>query len=182
MPVNRRSGDAGPDWVIERNYMAAGGKGVSFPIASRACDDERAGVVWLYRRHGKVIGVCPGMSFCGESSLAALDYCSMVHDWLYCSIEYCGPPRPGSGEWRPIDWEASQALLERLLAPAAKPPHLQVIEWRPGDVVIWANLQTQHSVTPTNAYSIPGQRRLMTRTAMQPTVDVLNSSGRSCIF
>ena len=99
--MNRRSGDAGPDWVIERNYMAAGGKGVSFPIASRACDDERAGVVWLYRRHGKVIGVCPGMSFCGESSLAALDYCSMVHDWLYCSIEYCGPPRPGSSEWRP---------------------------------------------------------------------------------
>ena len=37
-----------------------------------------------------------------------------------------------------------------------------------GDVVLWANLETQHSVTPTDAYAVGGMRRLMTRTAMQP--------------
>ena len=36
---------------------------------------------------------------------------------------------------------------------------------QPGDVVLFDNLQTQHSVTPTDAYAVAGRRRLMTRTA-----------------
>lgn len=80
----------------------------------------------------------------------------------------------GEGCWRPLPWADSQALLEELLAPAARPPHLLLVDWRAGDVVLFDNLQTQHSVTPTAAYSVKGARRLMTRTAMQPAVDVLN--------
>ncbi len=82
----------------------------------------------------------------------------------------------GSGEgggWRPLSWAASQAFLEALLTPAARPPHLQVISWSAGDVVLWDNLRTQHSVTPTDAYAVAGRRRLMTRTAVPPGSRVL---------
>ena len=75
-------------------------------------------------------------------------------------------------EWQPLSWEESQAFIEALLAPAARPPHLRLIEWLPGDVLFFDNLQMQHSVTPTDAYAGGGSfaRRLMTRTAYQPKV------------
>jgi len=77
-------------------------------------------------------------------------------------------------KWMPLSWAASQEFVERLLAPAASPPYLQLIDWQAGDVVLWDNLQTQHSVTPTDAYVVKGQRRLMTRTAMMPAMAVLS--------
>ena len=80
----------------------------------------------------------------------------------------------GEGGWRALSWADSQSFLEELLAPAARPPHVQMIDWRPGDFVIFDNLATQHSVTPTNAYTASGHRRLMTRTALQPMVDPLS--------
>jgi len=80
----------------------------------------------------------------------------------------------------PLSWADSQAFLEALLAPAARPPHLVVLAWQPGDVVLFDNLSTMHSVTPTHAYggakgyaAVEGERRLMTRTAMQPGVQML---------
>ena len=79
-----------------------------------------------------------------------------------------------ASEWTALEWADSQAFLEQLLAPAARPPHLLHVDWAPGDVVLFDNLQTQHSVTPTDAYATTkGARRLMTRTAMQPAVDML---------
>lgn len=77
------------------------------------------------------------------------------------------------GVWRSISWTASQDFLEALLAPAATPPHLQLVDWRPGDWIIFDNFATQHTVTATNAYTSSGCRRLMTRTDFQPTTDVL---------
>ena len=79
----------------------------------------------------------------------------------------------GRDGWVALPWEASQELLEALLAPAASPPHLLSIDWRPGDLVVFDNLQTQHSVTPTDAYTKKGMRRLMTRTAMPAAAQVL---------
>ena len=80
----------------------------------------------------------------------------------------------------PLSWADSQAFLEALLAPAARPPHLLVLAWQPGDVVLFDNLSTMHSVTPTHAYggvkgyaAVECERRLMTRTAMQPGVQML---------
>ena len=74
-------------------------------------------------------------------------------------------------------------FLEALLAPAARPPNVAVVGWRAGDVLLFDNLATQHSVTPSHRCgddagyaAIPGERRLMTRTAMQPTVPVLNNA------
>ena len=67
-------------------------------------------------------------------------------------------------------------FIETLLRPAAKPPHVAKVDWRPGDVIVFDNLMTQHSVTPTDAYTtVKGVRRLMTRTAYQPELDVLNT-------
>ena len=46
--------------------------------------------------------------------------------------------------------------------------------WRPGDVALFDNRCVQHSVTPTHSngvdacYAALGERRLLTRTAMQP--------------
>lgn len=77
------------------------------------------------------------------------------------------------GAWMPLSWAESQLIIEELLAPAAAPRHRLRVDWRAGDVVLWDNLATQHSVTPTDAYSRPGLRRLMTRTAMQPGPAVL---------
>ena len=83
-----------------------------------------------------------------------------------------------SGAWRPWSWANSQAFLEALLSTAVHPDRLLAIRWAPGDVALWDNLQTQHSVTPTDVYATvagtrAGSRRLMTRTAMQPLRDVL---------
>ena len=54
------------------------------------------------------------------------------------------------------------------------------LEWQPGDLVLFDNLGTMHSVTPTHGSdgmpgyaSVPGERRLMTRTAMQPSTGML---------
>lgn len=75
----------------------------------------------------------------------------------------------------PLSWNESVRFIESLLAPAARPPHLLALGWEPGDVAIWDNRTTQHSVTPTHSncgdpgYAALGERRLMTRTAMQPS-------------
>lgn len=85
-----------------------------------------------------------------------------------------GEERGEASEWQPWSWSESQAFVEALLAPAAASP--TELAWTPGDVALWDNLQTQHSVTPSEVYtSDPKQRRLMTRTAMQPLQDVLAS-------
>eukprot|EP00931_Biecheleriopsis_adriatica_P074309 TRINITY_DN48397_c0_g1_i1.p1 TRINITY_DN48397_c0_g1~~TRINITY_DN48397_c0_g1_i1.p1 ORF type:complete len:423 (+),score=40.13 TRINITY_DN48397_c0_g1_i1:158-1426(+) len=74
-----------------------------------------------------------------------------------------------------LTWEESVSFIENLLAPAARPLHMIAYQWRPGDVVVFDNRCLQHSVTPTHrhgddiGYVALGQRRLMTRTAMQPT-------------
>lgn len=76
--------------------------------------------------------------------------------------------------WHALSWASSQAFLEMLLAPATTAERILLVDWRPGDVVLFDNLLTQHSVTPTDAYSGDvRQRRRMTRTAMQPTGSVL---------
>eukprot|EP00037_Helgoeca_nana_P022242 m.226496 g.226496 ORF g.226496 m.226496 type:complete len:495 (-) comp25932_c0_seq1:700-2184(-) len=73
-----------------------------------------------------------------------------------------------------LAWRESAAFVDALLGPTAKPPYLLALEWAPGDLAIWDNRTTQHSVTPshgcgdTTGYAVLGGRRLMTRTAMQP--------------
>ena len=75
----------------------------------------------------------------------------------------------------PLSWTESVAFVEALLGPAARPPHLLAVGWRPGDVAVWDNRTTQHSVTPTHCngadpgYAALAETRLMTRTAMQPS-------------
>jgi len=83
-----------------------------------------------------------------------------------------------------LSWADSQAFLETLLAPAARPPHLLAVDWRAGDLVLFDNLATMHSVTPTHdcgdspGYaSVEGERRLMTRTAMQPGIRMLSETA-----
>lgn len=82
--------------------------------------------------------------------------------------------------------EASLAFIEELLAPAARPPHVLAVPWEPGDVLIFDNRCLQHSVTPTSrngedpGYAALGERRLMTRTAMQPSwIPQLRKAGQS---
>ena len=75
----------------------------------------------------------------------------------------------------PLPWTESVAFVEELLGPMARPPHVLAVGWRVGDVAIWDNRTTQHSVTPTHrngvdlGYAALAQTRLMTRTAMQPS-------------
>ena len=75
----------------------------------------------------------------------------------------------------PLSRAESVAFVEELLGPAARPPHLLAVGWRPGDVAVWDNRTTQHSVTPTHrngtdpGYATLAETRLMTRTAMQPS-------------
>jgi len=74
----------------------------------------------------------------------------------------------------PLSWQQSVQFVEELLAPAAQPPHLLALAWQVGDVCVFDNRVLQHSVTPTHShngdpgYAALGERRLMTRTAMQP--------------
>ena len=90
-------------------------------------------------------------------------------------LEELGETADGSEQWKALSWEESMTFVQSLLEPAAKPPNVAKIEWRRGDVVVFDNLMTQHSVTPTDAYTDDsGVRRLMTRTAYQTMVDVLN--------
>ena len=77
-----------------------------------------------------------------------------------------GPPRV-------LGWSEGMDLIEALLAPAATPPHLLALDWQPGDLILFDNRVLQHSVTPTHAcgdsrcYASLGERRLLTRTALQ---------------
>ena len=74
---------------------------------------------------------------------------------------------------RALSWRQSMDFLETLLGPAAAQNVIEV-DWKPGDMVVFDNLRLMHSVTPTKAYDdTQGQRRLMTRTAMQPTTRTL---------
>lgn len=76
-----------------------------------------------------------------------------------------------------LSWKDSMDFVEALLGPAARPPHLLALAWQPGDVAIWDNRCLQHSVPPSHrngtggdlGYVTLGERRLMTRTAMQPS-------------
>ena len=72
------------------------------------------------------------------------------------------------GEWQALEYEDARLFIERLLSPAAKPPHILVVDWKPGDLVLWNNLSIQHSVTPTDVYAFAPNRRLIVRTAFEP--------------
>ena len=80
---------------------------------------------------------------------------------------------PISGEWTPLSWQESNAFLEALLRPASQ--KLLAVDWRPGDLCLWDNMRTLHSVTPRDAYElVPKARRVMTRTSMRPAENVLH--------
>ena len=74
--------------------------------------------------------------------------------------------------WQTLSWEDSQSFLERLLAPATS--RMVAIDWRAGDLVLWDNLRTLHSVTPTRTYADSAEQRVMTRTSMQPERSLLS--------
>ena len=74
-----------------------------------------------------------------------------------------------NGEWHELSWEASMQFMEELLLPMSMPPNLCALNWRRGDYMLFDNLRTQHSVSASDLYSVPGCRRLMTRTACQPS-------------
>lgn len=71
-----------------------------------------------------------------------------------------------SGEWVSLSWSKSQEFIELLLRPLSEPPNLTIIDWRPGDLLIFDNLMLQHSVSPSNTYHHGLSRRVMARTAM----------------
>ena len=99
-----------------------------------------------------------------------------VHAVCLDSLEELDETAEGKELWQALSWEESMDFIETLLRPAAKPPHVAKVDWRPGDVIVFDNLMTQHSVTPTDTYTtVKGVRRLMTRTAYQPELDVLNT-------
>ena len=75
------------------------------------------------------------------------------------------------GAWELLSWEDSVAFIEEILAPVAADP--LIVDWRRGDLLFFDNLRCQHTVTATDAFTVPGQRRLMVRTSMQPSVNVL---------
>lgn len=74
-------------------------------------------------------------------------------------LEYIEVYDETENEWTAMTWEASRDFVEELLAPAARPPFLRAIDWRPGDLLLFNNLKLQHSVTPTDVYAMPGQQR-----------------------
>jgi alpha-ketoglutarate-dependent 2,4-dichlorophenoxyacetate dioxygenase len=57
----------------------------------------------------------------------------------------------------------SRALLDALLARAARPEHTYRHEWRNGDVVVWDNRAVVHRATPFDGAKY---RRLMQRTTI----------------
>ena len=78
-----------------------------------------------------------------------------------------------TGEWHALTWQESQAFLEVLLRPASQ--RLLMVDWKQGDLCLWDNLRTLHSVTPRDAYElVPKARRVMTRTSMRPVRNVLH--------
>lgn len=83
------------------------------------------------------------------------------------------PPPPKSR--RTLAYDDARSFIESVLGAGAKSPWIQVVNWRPGNYVIFDNLSMQHSVTPTDVYAHASSthRRVMTRTAMQPTARLL---------
>merc|ERR1711988_667750 len=85
--------------------------------------------------------------------------------------------RSGNAGSSPVSWVDSMRLVQELLKPAQRPENLLVLNWRIGDIVLWDNRCVQHAVTPTHkngpagssCYAALGERRLMTRTSMQPS-------------
>ena len=83
--------------------------------------------------------------------------------------------RLSDGTTAAVPWEEAMDLIEALLAPAARPPHVLALGWRRGDVALFDNRCVQHSVTPTHSngadpcYAALGETRLLTRTAMHPS-------------
>lgn len=75
----------------------------------------------------------------------------------------------------PVPWVECMEIIEALLAPVARPPHLLSLNWRAGDYAIWDNRPIYHGVTPTHKNGpngedelfVPlGEPRLMVRTEM----------------
>lgn len=50
----------------------------------------------------------------------------------------------------PLSWEDSIAFVESLLGPVATGRSVLALNWRDGDVALWDNRQTLHSVTPSH--------------------------------
>lgn len=82
----------------------------------------------------------------------------------------------------PLPWAESMRIIEGLLAPASRPPHVLSLNWKAGDYAIWDNRCTFHNVTPTHenlmmgeaqrggpdlGFVALGEKRLMLRTEMQ---------------
>lgn len=63
-------------------------------------------------------------------------------------------------------WEKSQATIAEMIAPACRPPHIYCHCWRPGDLVVWDNFCSLHTITPYEGkagYKTAGGTRLMHR-------------------
>ena len=94
----------------------------------------------------------------------------------HCASEGNGSaPRCCHRRRRTLAYDDARSFIERLLGAAAKPPHMQVVDWSVGQYVIFDNLSIQHSVSPTDVYAHAAstQRRIMTQSAMQPGVRLL---------
>ena len=80
--------------------------------------------------------------------------------------------RGEDGGWRALSWRASMDFLETLLRPPSAAVCM-VDYTAAGDLVLFDNLRTMHSVSPRQAYERPRARRVMTRTSLQPKTPLL---------
>ena len=80
--------------------------------------------------------------------------------------------RGEDGGWRALSWRASMEFLESLLRPPSSSA-MCMVNYGDGDLLLFDNLRTMHSVSPRQAYELPRVRRVMTRTSLQPKTPVL---------
>ncbi len=69
--------------------------------------------------------------------------------------------------------DAAQALLDRLLAHACKPPRTYAHQWRPGDVMIWDNRCILHRACPYDYTEARVMRHV--RVAGDPRTDMVET-------
>lgn len=56
-----------------------------------------------------------------------------------------------------LSFAESMQIIEALLDPASRPPHVLSVDWKAGEYAIWDNRCTMHNVTPTHENLMMGK-------------------------
>ena len=63
-------------------------------------------------------------------------------------------------------WEESEAIVAEMLAGATQPEHVYCHNWTAGDLVVWDNFTSFHTITPYDDYKEAEEPRLMHRISL----------------